>query len=259
METYPTTGLSASQPVCWSDACKTFVASAAMSPMPEDPALAGLWTRRQRLALGWSGEDLASRINGRAQEDGDPTRVSQQVVSKFEKGVNKRMPAWARLLPKVFEESDEETDKDPYLSGGRTDDGIKIKLLPTFAGLGAGGTGEGDVGEVTFSRDLIENELRVPPDALLAMVADGNSMEPDFKGGDQILVDTRRTSLAQPGAFCLWDGDGHVVKYLERIPESDPPRVSVVSANQALYPPRTRLLDEIRVVGRVIWFGRRVQ
>ena len=90
------------------------------------------------------------------------------------------------------------------------------------------------------------------------MVAQGNSMEPDFKGGDQILVDTRQTSLAQPGAFCLWEDDGHVIKFLERVPGSDPAAVRVVSSN-SLYEPRERLLDEIRLVGRVVWYGRRVQ
>ena len=82
-------------------------------------------------------------------------------------------------------------------------------------------------------------------------------MEPEFFGGDIILVDTRRKSLAQPAAFCLWDGDGHVIKYLERIPDSEPPRVRVVSRN-GLYEPRERLLDEINLVGKVIWFGRRI-
>lgn len=240
-----TTELLQLQPVCESARFKSFVALPPMgNQIPEDPAEAGRWMRRERLARGWSGADLAGRISGLAKEEGDPTTVSQQVIAKFEKAENKRIPPWVRFAIKAFTTAEDETGYDPYLGTGKSDTSIMVRLLPTFAGLGAGGTGEGDEGEVSFSRDLIENELRAPADKLLAMVADGNSMEPDFKGGDQILVDTRRTGLASPGAFCLWDGDGHVIKYLEKVPESDPPKVRVVSMNKELYPPRERLLDE---------------
>lgn len=257
-ETHLTTRLSLSQSLCRSLTNNFFVASAAMANEPDDPGEAGLWTKAERERRALSAEELAERINGIAKEAGDPTRVYQQILWKYEQGKNKKKPAWTRFIHLALLRSDAETKEDPYLSAGRTDDSVGIRLLPTFVGLGDGGTGEGDEGIVHFSRDLIERELRAPADSLLAMVAEGNSMEPEFRGGDQILVDTRRKSLAQPGAFCLWDGDGHVVKYLEKVPDSDPPKVRVVSANN-LYEVRERLLDEINLVGRVVWFGRRVQ
>jgi phage repressor protein C with HTH and peptisase S24 domain len=229
-----------------------------MNPMPQDPGDAGRWTKDERTRRGISGGELARRISGLAKESGDPTTLSQQVIAKWEKGATKKCPPWVRFIVEALEGSDAETKEDPYLSTGIVDVSVGIKLLPTFAGMGGGGTGDGDEGLIQFSRDLVERELRARPETLLAMMAEGNSMEPDFRGGDQILVDTRRTSLAQPGAFCLWDGDGHVIKYLERVPDSEPPRVRVVSAN-GIYEPRERLLDEINLVGRVVWFGRRVQ
>lgn len=225
---------------------------------PSDAGQAGLWTKEQRTERAISAAELADRLSGLAREASDPTVVSQQVVSKFEQGKTKRMPPWARFIVPAFEANDSETKEDAYLSNGRTDDTVSISLLPNFAGMGGGGSDDGDAGIVAFSRDLIERELRAPPAALLAMVAEGNSMEPDFHGGDQILVDTRRISLAQPGAFCLWDGDGHVIKYLERVPDSDPAMVRVVSAN-GIYEARDRLVEEINLIGRVVWFGRRVQ
>lgn len=226
--------------------------------MPTDPGDAGRWTKAQREKRALSAAELAERINGLAREDGDPTTVSQQVISKFEKGEAKRPSGWHRFIVQALEASDDETKEDAHLHMALTDDSVKVKLLPTWVGLGEGGTGDDDPGLVSFSRDLVERELRAPPEALLAMVAEGNSMQPDFEGGDQILVDTRRKSLAQPGAFCLWDGDGHVIKYLEKVPDTEPPRVRVVSKN-GLYEPRERLLEEINLVGRVVWFGRRVQ
>lgn len=226
--------------------------------LPEDAGKAGLWTKREREKRGLSATELAQRINGLAREGGDPTRVSQQVVSKFEQGKGKRLPPWTRYIAAALDGSDSETKEDAHLHMGATDASVDIQLLPTWVGLGTGGTGDDDPGVVSFSRDLIERELRADPDALLAMIAQGNSMEPDFRGGDQILVDTRQKSLAQPGAFCLWEDDGHVIKFLERVPASDPPSVRVVSAN-SIYEPRERLLEEINLIGRVVWFGRRVQ
>lgn len=187
-----------------------------------------------------------------------PMVISQQVVSKFEQGNTKRMPVWAHFVPQALHVNDGESKEDPYLDTGLADAVVSVRRLPTYAGMGGGGTGEGDEDVVAFSRDLIERELRAHADDLLAMIAEGNSMEPDFKGGDQILVDTRRKSLAQPGAFCLWDGDGHVIKFIEKVPGSEPPRIRIISLNP-IYLPHERLLEEINLIGRVIWYGRRVQ
>lgn len=225
--------------------------------LPSDPGDAGKWTKAERERRAISASELANRINGLATETGDPTRVSQQVVSKFEQGNNKKLPPWTRYIAPALAASDAETKEDKFLHLGLEDASVEIQRLPTWVGLGSGGTGEDDPGKLSFSRDLIERELRADPEALLAMVTEGNSMEPEFFGGDIILVDTRRKSLAQPAAFCLWDGDGHVIKYLEKVPDSDPPRVRVISRN-SMYEPRERLLDEINLVGKVIWFGRRI-
>jgi phage repressor protein C with HTH and peptisase S24 domain len=235
-----------------------FVGLPGMAPDPRTVEQARVWMRRTREAHGWSTTELANRARGIAAEQGSTMKLTQQSVSGFETKPVKRLPEWFRYVEQAFEAAETETAEDPPLGTGKTDTSVMIKLLPTFAGMGAGGTGEGDEGRISFSRDLIENELRIPPAQLLAMVAEGNSMEPDFRGGDQILVDTRRRSLAQPGAFCLWDGDGHVIKFLQKVQGSEPQKVRVISAN-GVYEPEERLLDEINLIGRVVWFGRRVQ
>lgn len=141
----------------------------------------------------------------------------------------------------------------------KVDDAVLVERLPTYAGMGGGGTGDGDGGAIAFSRSLVQMDLRAEPADLLAIQAEGNSMEPDFHGGDQILIDTRRRSLAAPGAFCLWDSDGYVIKYLERVPGSDPAKVRIVSLRSDLYPPYERLVEECDIRGRVVWYGRQVR
>lgn len=252
-----TTKLCSLQPICNRSVPKKFVALWEMK-LPGDPGLAGRWTKEQREARGISARELADRINGLAHESGDPTIVSQQVVSKFEQGTTKRLPAWARFIVPAFKGSDSETKEDVHLSSAYMDNVVAVHRLPNFVGMGGGGSDHGELGSILISRDLVERELRASPSDLLAMEAEGNSMEPEFRGGDQILVDTRRKSLAQPGAFCLWDGDGYVIKYLQKVADSDPPKIRVISLNP-LYKPHEVLADEVNLIGRVVWFGRRVQ
>lgn len=64
-----------------------------------------------------------------------------------------------------------------------------------------------------------------------------------------------RRSPNLPGIFVLLDGMGLVAKRLEHIPNSDPPRVRIISDNP-LYAPYEGVADEINVVGRIRWFAR---
>jgi hypothetical protein len=48
---------------------------------------------------------------------------------------------------------------------------------------------------------------------------------------------------------------GLVAKRLEHIPNSDPPRVRIVSDNQH-YSPYEGIAEEINIVGRIRWFAR---
>jgi len=55
----------------------------------------------------------------------------------------------------------------------------------------------------------------------------------------------------------LHDGIGLVAKQLEYIPNSDPPRV-LIRSESARYRDYERTIEEVNIVGRVIWFARRL-
>src|SRR3546814_9365853 len=82
---------------------------------------------------------------------------------------------------------------------------LPVEVLPSFAGMGGGGTGEGDRETALISRTLIEDDLRAKPADLLLIDVRGDSMMPDFLHGGQILVDKRDRDPRQPGPFALWD------------------------------------------------------
>ena len=106
-----------------------------------------------------------------------------------------------------------------------------------------------------FQKSWIKNGLRANPADLRIMHVEGDSMMPTLNDGDIVLVDTGRRAPSPPGIFVLHDGMGLVAKRLEHIPNSDPPRVKIVSDNDR-YAPYERLVDEMNIVGRIRWFAR---
>ena len=108
-----------------------------------------------------------------------------------------------------------------------------------------------------FKNSWITRRLRADPANLRIMHVEGDSMMPTLQDGDVVLVDLARSLPTPPGIFVLFDGMGLVAKRLEHIPNSDPPRVRVISDN-TFYTPYERTADEIKIIGRIRWFGREI-
>lgn len=109
----------------------------------------------------------------------------------------------------------------------------------------------------TFSRRYLADELRLNLRNLVVLEVVGDSMEPTLRSGDRVLVDMSDQRIGTPGIFVLWDGDGTVAKRLDLIPGSNPRRMLRISDNP-LHPPREVLVEETNIVGRVVWFARRL-
>ncbi len=133
-------------------------------------------------------------------------------------------------------------------------DYLPVDVLPSFAGMGGGGSGEGDVEQALVPRRLVEDELRAKPVDLLVIEARGTSMAPEFLHGDQILIDRRDKDPTQPGAFALWADDAYVIKVVERLPGG---RLRVFSRDKDLTPHEYDM-EDVQIMGRPVWFGRRL-
>ncbi|MBU0724403.1 MAG: peptidase S24 [Alphaproteobacteria bacterium] len=129
---------------------------------------------------------------------------------------------------------------------------VKVRAA---AGAGALIEAEEDGGRWHFPLDWLRHELKARPGDLRIITIDGDSMEPLLQGGDKVLVDLSRIIPSPPGIFVLHDGMGLVAKQLERLPNTE--RVSIRSANPR-YSDYERAAEEITVIGRVIWFARRM-
>ena len=108
-----------------------------------------------------------------------------------------------------------------------------------------------------FPEPLIRHELRATPEHLRLITVDGDSMEPLLAPGDRILVDTSQRIPVPPGIFVIWDGMGLVAKRVEHVPSSDPPKITVRSINPE-YAPYELTGEEVNIVGRVVWAGKRL-
>lgn len=85
----------------------------------------------------------------------------------------------------------------------------------------------------------------------------GDSMAPTLLTGDRVMVDTGDRVPSPDGLFALFDGIGVVVKRLQRVPNTDPPAFQIISDNPH-HIPYQRVLDEIHLIGRVVWLARKI-
>ena len=104
---------------------------------------------------------------------------------------------------------------------------------------------------------MIRHEGHARPEDLRILMVRGESMEPEMREGDRLLVDTGRRRPDTGELFVLWDGNGLVVKRVEAIRGSEPPRLRLLSANPG-YEPYTCLVEDAHIVGKVVWTLKRM-
>lgn len=141
----------------------------------------------------------------------------------------------------------------------RIDGSVEIPEYDVRLSAGGGSLIEGDDirARWRFSEQYVRGELRAREDSLNMVEVVGDSMEPKLHPGDRIIVNQNDTNPTPPGIFALWDGYGLVVKHVQRVHKSDPEKLLLVSEN-ANYPAYEVMVDEIKIIGRVVSCLRRM-
>lgn len=148
-----------------------------------------------------------------------------------------------------------------------------IPQIDVTAGMGGGGLTvirDGIPGKsgMTFSAEVVRDFWRIPnevlrsvgasPDFLAVLPVQGDSMQPTLHDGEWVVADTRHRWPSPDGVYALNDAfGGVVVKRLEVIskPGDEVQRVAVISDNPR-HQPKEWDVDDLRIIGRVIWrFG----
>jgi phage repressor protein C with HTH and peptisase S24 domain len=131
---------------------------------------------------------------------------------------------------------------------------VRVPRLPLGASAGPGAFA---VEEIPFDcfgfSPAWLREQGLDPKMLSAIAVAGDSMEPELRDGDEILVD-RAPRPFRDGIHVVRMGDALHVKRVQR---SRPGQLMLVSANTA-YPPLEVPAEEVEVIGRVVWKGGRL-
>ena len=145
--------------------------------------------------------------------------------------------------------------------------GAPVAVIPEVTvevSAGAGTFAEEFVSETAlwqWPENMIRHEAGAAPENLRILRVRGNSMEPELRDGDRIVVDVSRRLPATGETFVLWDGIGLVVKHVEvvrgdAVEDDEPPRLRLISVNRD-YAPYSCLAQDAHILGKVLWAVRR--
>lgn len=131
----------------------------------------------------------------------------------------------------------------------------ELVIIPRYqveasAGHGSAVTSEDETGYYGFKREWLERRS-LKANNLSVISVSGDSMEPDLRDGDLIVIDHATTSLADGNIYAVRFSDGLYVKRIQHLPED---KVHLISSNRN-YPPieiTHPTADGVEVVGRVV-------
>ena len=137
---------------------------------------------------------------------------------------------------------------------------VEIAVLDVRASAGHGAITEVEAGHSRFGFDKRWLQELTPsrPSNLSVIRVEGDSMKPTLSNGDEVMVDLSDTvQRLRDGIYVLRFDDTLVIKRIALGPQGR--QISVVSDNQNY--PSWHDVDrrKIQLIGRVIWFGRKVK
>lgn len=134
---------------------------------------------------------------------------------------------------------------------------IPVLDVEASAGHGALAGAESQAGQFGFDEKWLRKLTQAKPASLSIIKVVGDSMEPTLHDGDEVLVDVADDqSKLRDGIYVLRMDGALNVKRVAIEPQGR--KISVVSDNSAY--PSWQGLDRrsVNIVGRVLWFGRRI-
>ncbi len=108
--------------------------------------------------------------------------------------------------------------------------------------------------DYAFRRDWLRR-VSTSIDNLVLMMVRGASMEPTILPNDIVLIDKGRKRIYEGLIYALGLGETIVIKRLALLPRG---RALIYSDNRTEFQPEEALLNDVRVIGQIIWFGRQL-
>lgn len=137
---------------------------------------------------------------------------------------------------------------------------VELALVPLVAARLAAGSGSLEnggelVGHFAFRADWLLRKGN--PDKMVLMRVTGDSMEPEIRHGDMVLIDRGKTQIYGHAFYAVGVNDEIYIKEVETLPGR---RMALRSLNERYSPIevdlRGDLADSVRIIGRVLWWCR---
>lgn len=150
--------------------------------------------------------------------------------------------------------------KSPTKTQEPDEDSLRSVLIPQLE-IGysmGGGNAIADYQQtamVPFPREWLRPMLKGTFADLFVARGEGDSMVPTLLDGDLVIVDTAQKNITQQDRlWCLSYGDLGMIKRVRLLPDGG----AQINSDNPAVTPITAYDDEMHVIGRVIWIGRRV-
>lgn len=219
-----------------------------------------------RKARGWSRPALAKLMG-----------TSYQQIEKLEKGTRRLAQDWIDRAAAAFEVSPAAIiSDDEALEPVDNDDRLVIPIPPAARTAGDGGDGTLEVRQVDlayamgpgtnvddypeetpvrFDANFLRSISRANADQLFVARGDGDSMFPTLINDDQVMIDTTQRILNMQDR--IWAVSVYGAGMIKRLRAVGEGRVKVLSDNPTV-PEQEVDAQDLHIVGRVIWVGRRI-
>jgi phage repressor protein C with HTH and peptisase S24 domain len=195
--------------------------------------------------------------------------VTRNTIRRYESGTN---PPDADFIVALCQEYNVSADwlllekgsmrlDDSVAVGTSTTDGDYVHI-PRFEVVASAGGGamvhsEQIVDYLSFRADWVRSALGVSVGDLALISVIGDSMEPSLSEGDVVLLDMTTRSVLDGSIYALQLNGGLLVKRIQRMLDGS----LVVKSDNARYDTETvseDKADRIKIIGRVVWVGRRL-
>jgi len=208
-------------------------------------------------------QDPRSRLAGLAEERGVSLAALSRLIGRnntyLQQFITKGSPRHLaekdrRVLAEFFGVAESELGGEASYDSRPAGDYADIPRLPLDASAGPGSFASGEVpfDAFRFSKRWLRDQ-GFDATMLSTIAVAGDSMEPELRDGDEILVD-RSLKPLRDGIHVVRLGDALHVK---RVQAGKPGRLTLISANPA-YPPIEVGAGDVDVIGRVVWKGGRL-
>jgi len=109
---------------------------------------------------------------------------------------------------------------------------------------------------LAFPPEYLRKLTSTDPKNLRIISVKGDSMEKTLLDDDIVMLDESKRDLGFDGLFVLEFDNRLHVKRVARSPK--PGHIKIISDNRALYDPEDYALEDVRPIGKVLWYGRKV-